>query len=304
MKTFFLTLSLLSAFSYNTVIAQTLQAHAGASRHVCPNSVNLPYPIALGGTPTATGGTPPYQYKWSFFNPPYGTYNPDRASRIMNDSNLANPSIVYFPFNKLNIPYIKLKITDAAGATAVDSLLITSSAYSIHMGPCSYNFSVNQGDDVFIKMPISVGPCVFGGIQPSTYTLTPTAYLTTPNQIESWCKPLSSISYSCMLFDAKGCTATMNNFFNVTVKPKGTGFDELNNSKHLTISPNPFTHQLFISNMQEVKTLQLFDVLGKQIKIEVQGNAILTEPNLPSGMCFLKAQFKNGATLTQKVLRE
>ncbi len=82
------------------------------------------------------------------------------------------------------------------------------------------------------------------------------------------------------------------------------GTEELIGANAIAISPNPFTNQLFISSMQEVKKLQLFDVLGKQVKIEVQGNVVFTETNLPSGMYFLKAQLRNGSVVTQKVLRE
>ncbi len=82
------------------------------------------------------------------------------------------------------------------------------------------------------------------------------------------------------------------------------GINENNNSTNLSIYPTPFTNQLFVSNMQDVKTLQLFDVLGKELKLEIIGNTVNTEANLQSGLYFLKAQFKNGASVMQKILRE
>ncbi len=82
------------------------------------------------------------------------------------------------------------------------------------------------------------------------------------------------------------------------------GINETDKQTILQIYPNPFTNQLFVNNMHEVKTLHLFDVLGKQIKINVQGNTVFTEATLTSGLYFLKAQLKNGVTVTQKVVKE
>ena len=42
------------------VVTPPLVANAGAAATVCPNGTHT-----IGGTPTAAGGNPPYQYTWT-----------------------------------------------------------------------------------------------------------------------------------------------------------------------------------------------------------------------------------------------
>ncbi len=116
-----------------------------------------------------------------------------------------------------------------------------------------------------------------------------------------WVKPNINICYYATVTDRSSCSVYGELKHSVSLKTFGVNEPHQLN---LIIFPNPFTHQLFVSNMHEVKTLQLFDALGKEVKIHINDNSVTTEPKLPSDMYFLKAQFKNSSFVTHKVLRE
>lgn len=85
-----------------TVLVNALPvADAGNNVFVAPG-----IPVIIGGSPTATGGTPPYTYLWT----PSGT---------LNDSSLANPTAT----DSATTTYYLL-VTDSFGCTSVDSITI------------------------------------------------------------------------------------------------------------------------------------------------------------------------------------
>lgn len=61
----------------------------------------------------------------------------------------------------------------------------------------------------------------------------------------------------------------------------------------MSVYPNPFNHELFINSKLIISDVSLFDILGKQIKIEVQDNFKLETSSLNSGTYILKLQTEN-----------
>jgi len=78
-------------------------ATAGFNAYLCPGSS-----YTLGGTPSASGGTPPYTYAWT---PGLG----------LDDPAAANPEIQ----NAQQAAQYRLRVTDAAGCTMISELQIT-----------------------------------------------------------------------------------------------------------------------------------------------------------------------------------
>ncbi|MGQ9546749.1 MAG: PKD domain-containing protein, partial [Dehalococcoidia bacterium] len=88
--------------SHNVTVYANPVADAGADKGVCEGSS-----VVIGGSPTASNGTPPYTYRWS---PPAG----------LNDTEIANPAAS--PTG--NTTYT-VTVTDAHGCTDSDSVKVT-----------------------------------------------------------------------------------------------------------------------------------------------------------------------------------
>lgn len=117
-------------------------AEAGSNTNGCPGD-----PISLGGNPTASNGTPPYQYLWT-------------------PGNLTDANPVVYPNQTTTY---NLVVTDAFGCIGMDSVTVTMDA------PV-----VNAGFDAFTCS----GYCVQLGADPVpgyTYSWEPTTGLSNPN---------------------------------------------------------------------------------------------------------------------------
>ncbi len=79
-----------------------LEAHAGDDIHVQPGTT-----VTLGGSPSATGGSPPYTYLWT---PPHN----------LDDTSVAYPSLTVD-----TITQYTLHVTDTQHCTAYDSLWVS-----------------------------------------------------------------------------------------------------------------------------------------------------------------------------------
>ena len=84
-------------------LGQTLTASAGADREICAGSS-----VAIGGSPTASGGTPGYTYKWS------------PAAGLNGTQTAANPTAT-----PDHTTVYTVTVTDANSDTASDSVTVT-----------------------------------------------------------------------------------------------------------------------------------------------------------------------------------
>ena len=112
--------------SVNILTPAQLIANAGIDTTVC-----FGYYLNLGGNPTATGGTSPYQYSW--------TIDPDSVS---------NPLILAQISTSISVT-----VTDAQGCTASDTMMLTVEKCTGIFSP-EENYSVgifpNPNDGLFV----------------------------------------------------------------------------------------------------------------------------------------------------------
>jgi gliding motility-associated-like protein len=128
------------------VSSQTLMVNAGTSTVICPGD-----PYSIGGTPTVTGGTPPYSYLWS----------PNTA---INSISIANPVV-----NPSVPTWYYVTVTDDSGYVGIDSVLVNlDPSYAYNAGP---DTSICIGDTITLG---AVTNSMAGGV---SYSWSPATYL-------------------------------------------------------------------------------------------------------------------------------
>jgi len=184
MKTKYTFLAVSMLFFMNTALqSQTLTANAGQDLGICMGAS-----AALGGSPTASGGTTPYHYLWS-------------PSASLNNDTLANPWA-----QPLSTTTYTVTVTDALLNTATDNVVITVYPPVV----------ANAGND----QSICAGSCAYlnssGGI---SYQWSPAGSLSNVNISNPVACPLTTTNYTVMITDANGCSATDNILVNVVPDP-------------------------------------------------------------------------------------
>lgn len=165
--------------------------NAGSDKSICFGGNTL-----VGGTPTASGGTPPYTYAWT---PTTG----------LTDATTANPTAA--PTS--NTTYI-VAVTDANSCVTRDTVVITIYPRA----------TVNAGADKAVCIGLSTGigstSVATGGTPPYTYLWTPATGLnsaTLPNPIAT---PTATTDYLLTVTDANSCQT--RDTVKVTVNPLPT----------------------------------------------------------------------------------
>jgi len=161
--------------NYITVYAGPT-ANAGSD-----TSISCMGSATIGGSPTGSGGAPPYTYSWT----PAGG---------LNDATIVNPTA------SAGGTYT-VRVTDANGCWAEDSVVVTaSSAPTADAGP---DKEMCPGGSVVIGGT----PTASGGASPYTYNWTPTAGLDNPAIANPTASRDSSTIYSVLVTDSDGCEA-------------------------------------------------------------------------------------------------
>lgn len=115
--------------AFTSVAGQALVVNAGANATVCPGLTQT-----IGGSPTASGGTPPYSYTWT-------------PSGSLNNATIANPAATP------SVPTMYyVTVTDSGGVnTGIDSVFVDlNPIYAYSAGPDMY---VCIGDTITIGDP-------------------------------------------------------------------------------------------------------------------------------------------------------
>lgn len=156
-----------------------LIADAGPDKYICKGD-----PVTIGGSPTAIAGTPPYTYYW-----PQGGYTS------------ANPSVS--PNTHTTYTVI---VTDVNGLTATDQMTVYVSDMSFDAGPPSKTICSHS--------PTMIGSTPNGGIEPYSYSWSPSAGLNYTNIAQPTATLTSTTTYIVTVTDAAGCirkdTITLN----------------------------------------------------------------------------------------------
>jgi hypothetical protein len=206
MKPFLLTYILLLNF---IEAYPQLKVDAGSDTVICYSFIIRNERLRLGGNPTATGGTEPYNYTWSG-KLKFGDWI--FASDLLDDTTSSNPltkSIFDLP-DKCFTFY--LKVEDAEGRIGYDSVKISNSIFGVH--PIYKNpVTIHKGDSVKL-----FGDIYFdNNFLPLTYTLSPSHGLTDPTNLYGWAKPDTSITYYLQAVNSVGCISGKEEYWRINV---------------------------------------------------------------------------------------
>jgi hypothetical protein len=187
---------------------------AGANGYTCPFT-----PFALGGSPTVSGGTPPYSFDWDF-------------GQFLDDSMNSNPNATIIA-NTI----FTLSVTDSNGCQNIDQVVVTL-------------VDANAGDDQTFcagQQPVRIGTAPVTGA-PAVYNWFPSAGLSCSDCPRPFASPSITTAYvlSITLSLADGGTCITTDTVIVTVidppSPNFAGDDVLvcfNNPNSFTIGNTP-----------------------------------------------------------------
>ncbi|MBS1686530.1 MAG: tandem-95 repeat protein [Bacteroidetes bacterium] len=144
--------------------------------------------VVIGGSPTASGGTPGYTYLWS----PAGG---------LSSSTIANPSVSQIGSTTL----YTVTVTDAKGCTSAASVNVTvvGSTLQVDAG-VNASYCANSGSSTVLTGTVT------GGTAPYTYQWSPATGLSSTSSISTTANPSAAGSYLYTLnvTDNNGCNAS------------------------------------------------------------------------------------------------
>jgi hypothetical protein len=166
--------------AYDSVVVTPATApvsDAGLDKIICQGGG-----VTIGGSPTGSGGTPPYVYLWT----------PGAGLSGTNASNpLAAPA---------STTRYRVLVTDALGCSSTDSVLVTiGNPLVLDAGP---------DQTICINASTSIGNPASGGQLPFVYHWSPSAGLSDASVATPIAAPVNSITYHVSVTDGIGCAAT------------------------------------------------------------------------------------------------
>jgi hypothetical protein len=182
-----------------TITVSTIIADAGNPSTICNGSC-----VAIGGAPTASGGTPVYTYAWSSVP----------ASVI---PATANPNVCPTVTTTYN-----LTVTDANGCTGMDNVTITVTTITAEAGA---PVTICNGNCVII----GGAPTASGGTPAYSYLWSSVPASVIPATANPSVCPTVTTTYNLTVTDANGCSGTDNVTIIVAMTPNAT----------ISTNPNP-----------------------------------------------------------------
>ncbi|MCI5058869.1 MAG: T9SS type A sorting domain-containing protein [Flavobacteriales bacterium] len=175
---------------------------AAAQDTLCVNGSLFGYTAQLGGSPTATGGTLPYTYEWSF----------NGSCGSLDDTTAANPIATVCT----SISPVYLTVTDANGCVAHDTVILDTTC--VNQVPCNLVAAAAANDTLCVNSSLlgytaqlGGSPTATGGTLPYTYewsfngTCGSLDDTTASNPIATVCTTVSPVYLT--VTDANGCVA-------------------------------------------------------------------------------------------------
>ncbi|MDR0969714.1 MAG: T9SS type A sorting domain-containing protein [Lentimicrobiaceae bacterium] len=261
-----------------TQAQESLKANAGEDRHFCFETDWIQ--TTLGGNPTAIGGEPPYTYQWWAVS--------DQDYYIQSETN-SNPSVIF-----LGNGTVYVEVTDAAGNSDIDSVLITMSDRQINYSNdpqyLQFDYYINSGDSVFLQGNVSV-------LNPySTFSWSPCESIVSDCFVADgfWAKPTTTTVYHLTAIDEHNCSETFPSpllyFYKVHVDVDDTGIGETSFNK-ISIYPNPTSSGINIvlpENSTQTSTIFVNDLSGRLLLTEIfMGNQHYVSLNSLSGGIYI-----------------
>ena len=275
---------------FNTLIASAqLTVDAGNDTTFC--GLNF----QLGGSPTASGGTPPYAYVWeTSYSDAFGSFT---ASTFLNDTTIANPSLI-FPEANDKLLTFKLTVTDA-----LNNIIVDSSKANVGFYPFVTHLShgvghINAGDSIMLE-PGGLN----WGSYPFTYEWSPNYNLSDSTIENPWAKPNTTTEYYCTLTSITGCRSPLQ-YSQVYVNPLAV--EEASLNKSIKLYPNPSSNQLVIEGLghqEENIIIDIKSVTGKLALTQKVINFEKTTVNtseIPSGVYIVTIREGKNVVKSQK----
>lgn len=272
-------------------------ADAGADIHRCsPDSI-----VQFGGNPTAIGGTPPYTYLWSMDPIPTQLQSMPfiYASHMLDDTTAANPNFIYNGSFLEESMTFYLTVTDAAGSQSMDTILLTTSIFGVHL--IIYEFTINKGDSVYLNFIPNIC-CGFGDY---SYVWSPSHGLSdTTLAMGFWAKPDTTIVYHATVTDSKGCQKSGAPFYFIFVNT--VGIDEPSEDQsELLIYPNPTSDNISLVFNKDiiVKEIKLLSLNGMILYSQKENLDFVELDQFPSGIYIVEIHFMNDQIVRRKIVK-
>jgi hypothetical protein len=275
-----------SAFSQFTI-------NAGRDTSLCTVYTT----VVLGAIPTASGGQPPYSYKWSCRYFTHGYWHTETF--FLDDPVQPNPALKQYLNEPINgtIPFI-LKVTDSNQLSVTDTVNITISSISFQTLRI-LEAHISLGDSVQIE-PANI----VNGIPPFKYLWKPSEGLTDSSIRDPYAKPSITTDYYVTVTDSIGCKNSEN--YLVYINP--TSITKLSPNYASRVYPNPITSSSKISlntNFSESLTIEVFDFYGKTILTDnFYQDYLIGEKIHNPGILFFHILLKNRIVATGKILKK
>ena len=274
-------LCLASVFCFNA--AAQLKADAGYDAVWCLGFwATTPDSPILGAIPTASNGTPPYNYLWTIAELGY------LAKDYLNSDTIPNPQLKDVPpFGTANQLHFLLKVTDANMMAAFDTVQVSFSRWGAYL-PIFRTKDVE--DTIIVRAPVGLP-----SFPPIKYTWYPGDFLSDPNALAPLCWAPYFMYYEIMATDALGCTSEANNC-SVFVNP--TAVNEQKQTNDLLILPTPANATSVLKCSQEWLG-SIFRVFSSNGQLVLQKeittvNTPLHFPQIKSGIYFYQVSSQAG----------
>lgn len=281
-----LTIAILATISSFPVKAQ-LKAFAGTDVKICLGAFALTDSPLLGGSPSATGGTPPYQYRWKLQESWFGS-----ASFFLNSDTIANPRLKQL--SGTDSAHFVLIVTDANSINAYDTVYVRLSRWGIYGS--GGTLKKTDADTVTLNarsIPVPSFP-------PITYTWSPATFLSDSTILKPLCWSKGFVHYTLWATDAIGCKEYA---WDLSVNSTPLSVSTLPGPDECILIPNPFNTSgtIQIGKFWLGSTLSIYSASGQLILQEVvNGNSVWLPLPLQTGTYFYNLRNKNGLFKTGK----
>jgi hypothetical protein len=246
-----------------------LTAFAGTDIKVCLGPYALRDSPLLGGSPSAIGGTPPYQYRWKLQESWFGS-----ASFFLNNDTISNPRLKQL--TGTDSAHFVLIVTDANSVNAYDTVHVQLSRWGNY---AAGTINKTDSDTVTLK---NWGVAI-PSFPPLKYTWSPGTFLSDSTTQEPLCWSKGFCLYVMEAEDAIGCEGYA---WRVAVNSKELSVGTLPLPDDYFQIPNPMEESstIWIGKSWHGSTLTMYSASGQKILQEViRGNSLSLHHSLQKG---------------------
>lgn len=134
---------------------------------------------------------------------------------------------------------------------------------------------------------------------------------TPSNSLNAYSLNLPTYTNPNTVFAFYGNEGTVNdtpdyNFYvdNFTVEQANLSTSDLETKKKISIHPNPFKDVIYISETKDIKSVMIYDVAGRIVKLVDDASQEIHVSELKEGMYLVKVNFKDGTQSVSKAIKK